>query len=243
MLQAPVHLGTALGMRGKLHDDARCGALGIEVCIEQLVGHRIEKACSHFPENLHGLRAQALRQAQADSGQILRSTAVARLDDLQHVRVQALARDTVQRQCRHDRRQRLTLGLVAMPQIGRVNALDAHKGLHFLVLGKQCHKGDAAALEHMAQILQQGERGALHQRHRFLGAQMGLGSKALRSHLHQRNQLSGLVDPHHLQGPLDLVEVLFGNPDTRVVHGFQIRDLGCLYVPAVAQQCLDRGFQ
>ncbi len=243
MLQALVHIAATLGMRGELHDHPRRRALHIEVGVEQLVRQRVEEACGHLPEQFQrGLRL-ALGQAQADGGQILRCTRVGRFDDLQHVRIKALTGAAVQRQCGHWRRLRFLLRLVALPEVGRVDTLHTGEGLHFLVLRKQRYEGDVAPLEHMAQVLQQRKRRALHQRDRFLGAQVGLGRKTLCRHFHQAHQLGRLAHTHHLQRTLDLVQVLLGHADTGGVDRLQVRYLGRFHIPAVTKQCLDRGFQ
>ena len=130
-----------------------------------------------------------------------------------------------------------------MPQIGRVDTVHTHQSLHLFVLRKQSHERDRTSLQDVVQVFQQGERGALHQRHRFLGAQLWLLAKTLRGRFHQADQLGPLTNTHHLQRTLHLVQVLLGNADASGVDGIQVGCLRRFHIPRVAVQCLDRGFQ
>ncbi|MNT43300.1 hypothetical protein D3C72_1797630 [compost metagenome] len=130
-----------------------------------------------------------------------------------------------------------------MPQVSGVHTVLSHQLLHFLVLRKQCHKRHGTALEHMAQVFQQRKRRALHQRNRLFGAKVRFLRETLSSGLHQTDQLRWLLHPHHLQGPLHLVQVLPGNTDACGINGIQVGRLGNLYITNIAIERLDHGFQ
>ena len=221
----------ALGQRHRHHQHARCHALGVDVHLQQAMGHGIEISCCYLPENAHRCFCLRLGIAQTDVAHAhagLRN--IVATHDLQHGRIQNLALLCVIRQrCTLHAEFRITQTTLNRPQVGRMHlALGIKQGLHITVLGEQGHRRNPFASQHGLQKLQQGKAGFFQCLDHGFRAIRWFLHIMLHGCFHGTQQQCSLRHAHHFQSPAGLVQMLLGHAQRAAVQRCQVRVARCL---------------
>ena len=204
--QAVRHFGRTLGQSGVLHQHARSRALDIDIRRAKLERQGLEVGRADLPEGARIQRLLAGCQPQADVAQGLGRGDAARLDHLEHSRIQLGTHGRVITQCFSGH------GNVGIdpapgmaPEFGRMHALLANQLQHVAVLREQGHRRSRLAAQHTFQVFDQGKAGTLDLGGGVLAASLGAFDKLLRQGLHGAQHLGRLGQAHHLEGTDSLV--------------------------------------
>ena len=202
----------AMRQAGVLHQDARRGALYVQVGGAQPGGQCLEEGGADLPEDPRFQSRLGLGQSRADVTHHTGRGAVAGSHDPQHGLIDPGPKRRLVVRRSHGARQRgVDPAPLDRPEIGRMHPVAAGELEHVAVLRKQRHRRGLLALEHALEVLAQGKAGALDLVRRLVAAQLWPQHELLRQRLHRAQQLGRSTQADHLQRADRLVQLLPGD--------------------------------
>ena len=204
-------IGFRLGHAGELQQNARGGALHIDITGQALLVDGLEEAGCHMPETAHTGLPSTRRQATTQTSQLLGGRGAVGLDQQQHQFVEHGPQPGLGLHGLGGRRRTQLLPCVVIgPEVGRVHTLGTRQGLHIAVLREQRQGLHRLVVEHGLQVFNQRKSGPFDRQGGLVGTDLRALNKALDCGLHGPQDLGRRSQSHHFQGAHSLVQLLTG---------------------------------
>ena len=232
------HRLLATRQTGVLHQNPRSRALDIQVGDTQPSGNGLEKRRADLPEDAWLEPGLGRGEGQTQFAHGRGRHAVAGLHHPQDGLVDPGPCRRIIAMLRTVRQTGIDPAPLDRPQVGRMHTLTADQFEHITVLREQGHRRSRLALEHAFEVFAESKTGALDLVRRLLAAQLRPLHEFLRQSLHGAQQFGGCAQPHHLQRPDRLMQLLAGDAQLAGIELGQIRAPGQFSIAHKAPQRL-----